>query len=209
MNKYKNRDKNIHDIQISNLELKDIESYLKIEFDAFYEKLKIMFSNKKEAALNITRTEISNNIDTGRYYNAKTGGKVVGIIEIVTKENTKTYTKNFRTYIKYLGFFRAVKAISLNLLEVPKLNDSTIYIDNVAVDMDNRRKGVAKKMLSFAEDYAKRYGKDVLTLWVAAANKNAHRLYKKSGFWNFMLRSSSIAKKFSGYRDWIYMKKEI
>jgi ribosomal protein S18 acetylase RimI-like enzyme len=209
MNKYKNSDKNIQGIYISNLELKDIEDYLKIEFDAFYEKLKIMFSNKKEAALNITRAEISNNIDTGRYYSAKSGGRMVGIIEIVTKENTKTYTKSYRTYIKYLGFFRAAKAIFLNLLEVPKLDNSTIYIDNVAVDIDNRRKGVAKKMLSFVEDYAIRYGKDFLTLWVAAANGNAYDLYTKSGFFSVVLRSSGIAEKFSGYRDWIYMKKEI
>jgi len=209
MNNHKNRGNSFHDIQIINLKLKDVESYLKIEFDAFYEKLKIMFSNKKEAALNIIRTEISRNIDTGRYYNAKAGGRIVGIIEIVTKENTRRYIKDFRVYFKYLGLTRAVKAILLNFFEVPKLDDGTIYIDNVAVDADNRRKGVANKMLSFTEDYARRHGKDTLTLWVAGANKNAYSLYKKFGFCNVVARSSGIAEKFSGYREWIYMKKEI
>lgn len=209
MSNHKNKDSSIHGIHISNLELEDIEDYLKIEFDAFYEKLKIIFSNKKEAALNITRTVISANIGTGRYYNAKADGNMVGIIEIVTKENIKTYTKSFRAYVKYLGFFRATKAFIFNLFEVPRLNSSTIYIDSFAVDIDNRRKGIAKKMLSFVEDYAKKYGKNVLTLWVAAANKNAYGLYKKTGFLNIISRSSGIAERFSGYRDWVYMKKEI
>jgi ribosomal protein S18 acetylase RimI-like enzyme len=209
MNSHKNKDNHNPDIHISNLELKDLDRYLKIEFDAFYDKLKIMFSNKKEAAFNILKEEISNNIDTGRYYNARSGGITVGIIEIVTKENTRAYSKSFRTYIKYLGFFRAVKAFLFNLFETPKLDSSTIYIDNVAVDIDNRRKGVAKKMLSFVEDYAIKSRKGVLTLWVAAVNNNAHTLYSKSGFYDVVLRSSGMAEKFSGYRDWIYMKKEI
>lgn len=209
MNSHKNKDNHNPDIHISNLELKDLDRYLKIEFAAFYYKLKIMFSNKKEAAFNILKEEISNNIDTGRYYNARSGGITVGIIEIVTKENTRAYSKSFRTYIKYLGFFRAVKAFLFNLFETPKLDSSTVYIDNVAVDIDNRRKGVAKKMLSFVEDYAIKSSKDVLTLWVAAANKNAYILYSKSGFYDVVLRSSGVAEKFSGYRDWIYMKKEI
>lgn len=203
------RDIDILDIHISNLEQKDIEDYLKIEFDAFYDKLKIMFSNKKEAALNITREGISNNIDTGRYYIAKAGEKVVGIMEIITKENSNTYKISFRVYIKYLGFLKGIKAILFNLIEVPKLKKDTIYIDTVAVEPDNRRQGIAIKMLSFAEDYAKKYGKKILTLWVIAANKNAYKLYRKFGFCDVVLRSSGLAEKFSGYRDWIYMKKEI
>jgi ribosomal protein S18 acetylase RimI-like enzyme len=209
MNSDKNKDSHFPDIHISNLELKDLDRYLQIEFDAFYDKLKIMFSNKKEAAYNILKEEISNNIETGRYYNARSGNMIVGIIEIVTKENTKNYVKSFRTYIKYLGLFRAVKAFLFNLFEIPKLNDNTIYIDNVAVDTYNRRKGVAKKMLSFVEDYAKKTKKGILILWVAAANKNAYELYSKSGFLKVILRSSGIAEKLSGYRDWVYMKKEI
>ncbi len=209
MNSNKNKYNHLSNIHISNLEFKDLDRYLQIEFDAFYDKLKIMFSNKKEAAYNILKEEISNNIETGRYYNARSGNMIVGIIEIVTEENTKSYVKSFHTYVKYLGFFRAVKAFLFNLFEIPRLNNNTIYIDNVAVDIDNRRKGVAKKMLSFVEDYAKKTRKYTLTLWVAAGNKNAYDLYSKSGFVKVILRSSGIAEKFSGYRDWVYMKKEI
>ena len=209
MNKFKNQDIGYGNIRISNLKLEDLDSYLKIEFDAFFEKLKFIFSNKKNAAFGIIRSEIAKNIGTGRYYNAKIDDRIVGIIEIVSRENIESHIKEFHNYFKYLGFHRAVKAFILTAIEIPKLDNRTIYIDNVAVDPNNRRQGIAKKMLSFAEDFSKRNGKNALKLWVAAGNKNAYRLYKKFGFTELVRRSSGIAERYMGYRDWVYMKKEI
>jgi ribosomal protein S18 acetylase RimI-like enzyme len=209
MNKFKNQSINSSNIRISNLKLEDLDSYFKIEFDAFFEKLKFIFSNRKNAAFGIIRCEIAKNIDTGRYYNAKIGDRIVGIIEIVSRENIKSHIKKFHNYFKHLGFPRAVKAFTLTAVEIPKLDNRTIYIDNVAVDLNNRGQGIAKKMLSFAEEFAKNNGKNTLTLWVAAGNKNAYRLYKKFGFTELIRRSSGRAERYTGYREWIYMKKEI
>jgi len=209
MNNFKNQNSNSRNIRISNLKPEDLDSYLKIEFDAFFEKLKFIFGSNKDAAYSIIKSEITANIDTGRYYNAVIDGKIVGIVEIVTRENSKSHTRNFWTFVKYLGFFRAFKAFILTFMETPKLDIKTIYIDNVTVDINSRRKGIAKKMLSFAEDFAKRNGKSALKLWVAGKNKNAYSLYKKLGFNQLVARSSRIAERYTGYRDWIYMKKEI
>ncbi|HEY4663261.1 MAG TPA: GNAT family N-acetyltransferase [Candidatus Humimicrobiaceae bacterium] len=209
MNNRKNLKSNFSHIELHNLKLKDLDDYLRIEFDAFYEKLKFIFSNRKKAALDIVRSEISKNIDTGRYFNAKIDSKIVGIIEIVTIENIKSHTKNFRDYLESLGLQRALKAYFLTSMEIPRLDNTTIYIDNVAVDAESRRRGVAKKMLSFVEDFARENGKTVLKLWVAFLNKNAYDLYKKFGFIEHVKRSSRIAEKYTGYRDWIFMKKEI
>src|SRR4030043_669379 len=203
MNKFKNQDISYGNIRISNLKLEDLDSYLKIEFDAFFEKLKFIFSNRKNAAFGIIRSEIAKNIGTGRYYNAKIDDRIVGIIEIVSRENIESHIKEFHNYFKYLGFHRAVKAFILTAIEIPKLDNRTIYIDNVAVDPNNRRQGIAKKMLSFAEDFSKRNGKNILKLWVAAGNKNAYRLYKKFGFTELVRRSSGIAERYMGYRDWV------
>ncbi len=209
MNKFNNRNNNLYNVQISNLKLENLDSYIKVEFEAFFEKLKLVFSNRKKAAFDIIRSEISENIDTKRYYNARLEGKTVGIIEIVTRENARSYRRNLRTYIKHLGFFRAVKAFFINFMEVPRLGSKAIYIDNVAVDINNRRKGIASKMLSFVEDFARKNGKSILKLWVAGENQNAYSLYKKFGFTKLVKRSSRIMERYTGYRDWIYMRKEI
>ncbi|MFA5014908.1 MAG: GNAT family N-acetyltransferase [Actinomycetota bacterium] len=209
MNSGKNPENNFSGIKLSNLKLEDLNDYLRIEFDAFYDKLKYIYSNRKKAAMDIVRSEISKNIDTGRYFNAIIDDKIVGIIEIVTIENIKSHAKNFRDYLENLGLQRATRAFVLTSMEIPRLDNKTIYIDNVAVDAESRRQGVAKKMLSFVEDYARENRKSVLKLWVAHFNKNAYNLYKKFGFVEQVKRSSWIAGKYTGYRDWIFMKKEI
>ncbi len=209
MNSGKNPENNFPGIKLGNLKPGDLDDYLRIEFDAFYDKLKYIYSNRKKAAMDIVRSEISKNIDTGRYFNAVIDGKIAGIIEIVTIENIQSHTKNFRDYLENLGLQRAIRAFVLTSTEIPRLDNKTIYIDNVAVDARSRRQGVAKKMLSFVEDYARENRKSVLKLWVAHLNKNAYDLYRKFGFVEEVKRSSWIAGKYTGYRDWIFMKKEI
>jgi len=209
MNSGKNPENNFSGIKLSNLKLEDLDDYLRIEFDAFYEKLKYIYSNRKKAAMDIVRSEISMNINTGRYFNAIIDSKIAGIIEVVTIENIKSHTKNFRYYLENLGLQRAIRAFVLTSKEIPRLDNKTLYIDNVAVDARSRRRGVAKKMLSFVEDFARENRKSVLKLWVARLNNNAYDLYKKIGFIEQIKRSSWIAGKYTGYRDWIFMKKEI
>ncbi len=196
-------------ISITRLKSDDLDNYLKIMFEAFFEKIMPVFGNNKEAALNIIRPEIMRNINNGGRYVARLENKTVGIVEIITRENIKRYIRDFRTYIKYLGFLKGLWAFIITTIEIPRLNSGTIYIDTVAVEPNHRRKGVAEKMLSFIEDFARKNRKSALTLWVAAKNNNAFSLYKKSGFNAVIKRSSSIMEKYTGYRDWIYMKKEI
>jgi ribosomal protein S18 acetylase RimI-like enzyme len=198
-----------NNISISALELGQVDDFLKIEFDAFYDSFRFIYSNRRDAAYNIQRQEILDNLISGRYYNAKDGYKVVGTIELVTRENSKNYKKKFQLFARYLGILRAIKAYFLDLMDLPHLDFSTVYIDNVAVDTENRRKGIAARMLSFAEDYAEKNGKSTLRLWVASANKEAHRLYKRMGYRTLMTRSSRMGEKYFGYRDWEFMGKDI
>lgn len=196
-------------INITGLKIDDLENYLKIEFEAFFEKLRLVFGNNKEAVMNIIRSEILRNIDNKRHYIARLENEPVGIVEIVTRENIKNYTRDFRTYVKYLGFLKGCKAFIITGIETPRLNSGTIYIDTVAVESNHRRKGVAEKMLTFIENLARENGKSALTLWVAAKNNNAFSLYKKSGFNTISKKSSRTMEKYTGYHDWIYMRKEV
>jgi len=200
---------NNSNITIRSLKKGDIDYFLKIELAAFYKKILFVFSGDEAAAYAIARSELVENLGTGRYYNAISNGRPVGTIEFVTKENFGVYRRSFFQHYKYLGLIRTIKAYFLTFFDVPNLDNKTIYIDNVAVDEDHRRKGIAGKMLYFAEDYAKEHGKSVLKLWVASKNKGAVSLYKKAGFIEIMKRSSRSSEKYFGYRDWSFMEKEL
>jgi ribosomal protein S18 acetylase RimI-like enzyme len=207
MNDIKNN--NFYDIKIGALELHELDSFMEIMIDAFFEKLKLIYYYNKYAAYNIIKSETCRNIKNKRHYAARLNGKVVGILELISNDNLRNYSRSFRTYIKYLGFLRAFKTFTMTRFEIPRLDSRTIYIDNLAVDKNHRRKGVACKMLSFAEDTARKNGKRALTLWVAAENRSAYERYKKSGFSDIFIKSFKMLENYLGYRDWIYMEKEI
>jgi len=207
MNDIKNN--NFYDIRTGALKLHEIETYMEIMLDAFFEKLKLIYYYDKHAAYNIIKSEVQRNIQNKRHYAARLDDKIVGICELITNDNLKNYARSFRTYIKYLGLLRSFKTFTMTRFEIPRLDSKTMYIDNLAVDRDHRRKGVAGKMLSFAADIARQNGKSALTLWVAAENKNAYSRYKKSGFSDIFIKSFKMLEKYLGYRDWIYMEKEI
>jgi len=207
MNDIKNND--FYDIKIGGLELHELDKFMEIMIDAFFEKLKLIYYHDKYAAYNIIKSETYRNIQNNRHYAARLDGKVVGILELISNDNLKNYARSFRTYNKYLGFLRAFKTFTMTRFEIPRLDSKTIYIDNLAVDKNHRRKGVAGKMLSFAEDTARKNGKSALTLWVAAKNKSAYERYKKSGFSDIFTKSFKMLENYLGYRDWIYMGKEI
>ena len=214
MNKTYKPEKNIprsrlDDIRMRLLRYEDIDDYLRIEFDAFYGKLSSIYGNNRNAAYNIIKTEIASNFDSGRYMNALYRDRPVGIIELVTRENSENYKRDFYLYLKYLGPIGAVRAYFLTFLDLPRLDGNTIYLDNIAVDINNRRRGVATNMISFVEDLALNRGKNKLCLWVAHKNSDAYHLYRKSGFKQLMFRSSRIAEKYFGFRDWVYMGKTL
>jgi ribosomal protein S18 acetylase RimI-like enzyme len=92
---------------------------------------------------------------------------------------------------------------------MPHLDENTIYLDNIAVDINNRHRGVATHMISFVEDLALNRKKNKLRLWVAQKNSAAYHLYRKSGFTQLIFRSSKIAERYFGFRDWVYMGKTL
>jgi ribosomal protein S18 acetylase RimI-like enzyme len=187
----------------------EIDDYLAIEFDAFFDKLGPLYGNRRRSAYRIIKEEILMNLDLGRYMVAAYKNKPVGIIEIVTRENARGYRKSFPSFFKNLGLAGAVRAYFLTLMDMPTIDKSTIYIDSLAVDKDFRNKGIATSMLSYAEYIAGSRGKDRLSLWVAYDNKAAYDFYNKTGFSPMMFRSSRIAHHYMGYRDWVYMRKDL
>lgn len=199
----------LDDIRMRLLRYEDIDDYLKIEFDAFYLKLSAIYGNRRNAAYNIIKTEITSNFDSGRFLNALYKDKPVGIIEIVTKESSEDYNRSFYLYLKYLGPIGAVRSYFLTFLDMPHLDENTIYLDNIAVDINNRHRGVATHMISFVEDLALNRKKNKLRLWVAQKNSAAYHLYRKSGFTQLMFRSSRITERYFGFRDWVYMGKTL
>ena len=95
-------------------------------------------------------------------------------------ENLRTGFLLFReTGLKLLGQFSMLLKMNSTVGEVP--NDS-YYISNIATYPDYRAMGIAKQLMLFAEDEAKKANVKMMVLDVESENLAAINLYQKLGY---------------------------
>jgi len=67
-------------------------------------------------------------------------------------------------------------------IRIKTLKNNTCHISDLYVKKEFRGKGLGKKLMEIADEYAKRKGAKRITLNVRKDNEPALNLYKKSGF---------------------------
>ena len=72
-----------------------------------------------------------------------------------------------------------------------------------------RRQGMARRLLSAAEDLARDAGKESVGLHVTANNLGALTLYEAEGYVEVSRQRSLIAAWFMNIREWLYLKKQL
>ncbi len=201
----------IYNISIEALKEKDILCFVTLVWDSFPEKMMPLFSNNRQAGIEILAREARNSLQSGAYFVAKAKEMVVGAALFKTVEIArKSRPREPGLYLRKLGFFKGLKALAIisfeNLFRVRK---KEFCIDILAVKQGYRGKGIGKKLLAFAENYARKEGKAYLELGVVEKNKPALNLYYGFGFEKSRQYSMWISEKISGYRVWYIMKKKI
>lgn len=91
------------------------------------------------------------------------------------------------------------KVVGFISLEIENKNDelivgkvNSVYISDLVVLSKYRRRGIGKKLLQKADEYAKKKNISFIKLIVFSDNKEAKRFYKKAGFRNY---ESTLLKK--------------
>ena len=108
-----------------------------------------------------------------------------------------------------LGFPRALWASTL--LSYPRYSSpsSEAYVERLVVSPAFRRHGMARRLLSAAEDLARDSGKETIGLHVSANNLPALRLYENEGYEEVSRQRSYLTGYFLSIREWLYLKKEL
>ena len=115
----------------------------------------------------------------------------------------------WRALTRNLGFPRAVWATTL--LSYPRYSSQTseAYIERLVVSPSFRRQGMARRLLSAAEDLARDRGNTTVGLHVTGDNLSALRLYESEGYKEISRQRSLITAYFLNIREWLYLKKEL
>jgi ribosomal protein S18 acetylase RimI-like enzyme len=115
----------------------------------------------------------------------------------------------WKALTRNLGFPRAVWAATL--LSYPRYSSkpSEAYVERLVVSPSFQRLGMARRLLSAAEDLARDRGKETIGLHVSADNLPALHLYESEGYREISRQRSLITSYFLNIREWLYLKKEL
>jgi ribosomal protein S18 acetylase RimI-like enzyme len=83
------------------------------------------------------------------------------------------------------------------------------YITDVCVRKDQRGRGIAQKLMAYAEEWARQNGRFNLTLWVAAGNTSARHVYEKLGMVKVGQEIGLISGLLFGVPRWVKMSKRL
>ena len=115
----------------------------------------------------------------------------------------------WRALTSNLGLPRAFWATTL--LSYPRYShtSSEAYVERLVVSPAFRRQGMARRLLTAAEDLARDAGKETVGLHVSGNNLSALRLYEAEGYVEVSRQRSLFTSHFLGIRDWLYLKKTL
>jgi predicted GNAT family acetyltransferase len=140
-----------------------------------------------------------------------TATELAGSVGVRTAESREDVLAHglWRTLSRNLGFPHALWATTL--LSYPRYSStsSEAYVERLVVAPAFRRHGMARRLLSAAEDLARDSGKRTVGLHVSATNVPALRLYEDEGYEEIARQRSYLTGYFLGIRDWLYLKKEL
>jgi ribosomal protein S18 acetylase RimI-like enzyme len=138
-------------------------------------------------------------------------GEIAGSVGIRTADSREDVLARglWRNLERNLGLPRALWATTL--LSYPRYSttSSEAYIERLVVSPDFRRQGMARLLLTAAEDLARDAGKITVGLHVSGTNLAALRLYEDEGYEEVSRQRSLLTGYFLNIRDWLYLKKAL
>ncbi|NJN67675.1 MAG: GNAT family N-acetyltransferase [Chloroflexaceae bacterium] len=193
--------------------MSDIRAILVVHREAFADKFRCAFGNKRIArgtealAAAWQRQGIAS---LHGMFVAEWHGTIVGTTMLRTWDMATGYSgATEQVFHQVLGLWGAARSIfALSLLN-HRINPNEGFITDVAVLTSFRRRGVARKLLNYAEERAQSQRKSYLGLYVSSTNRGARLLYEHLGFRQVRVRRSWLMRLIFHQRDWIYMRKNL
>jgi ribosomal protein S18 acetylase RimI-like enzyme len=183
--------------------------------EGFLDQFRHVFGGKMDRSLKVMerwiRLEHISGGVTSLVVEGYADGEIAGSIGVRTAVSSEDILARglWRALTRNLGVPRAVWATTL--LSYPTYSSiaSEAYIERLVISPSFRRQGMARRLLSAAEDLARDAGKKSVGLHVTGNNLGALRLYEAEGYLEVARQRSLIAAWFMDIREWLYLKKQL
>jgi len=193
----------------------DDQAIATLVVEGFLDQFRHVFGNRMDRSLKVMEKWISLEHVSGGvrslvvegYANAEIAGSV-GVRTEASKEDLLARGL-WTALVRNLGIPRAVWATILLSYPTYSSVTSEAYVERLVISPSFRRQGMARRLLSAAEDLARDAGKKTVGLHVTGDNLGALRLYEAEGYVVVSRQRSFIAAWFMDIREWLYLKKEL
>src|SRR5215212_3820538 len=183
--------------------------------EGFLDKFRPVFGRRMDRSVKIMEKwitlEHSSGGITSLVIEGFAAGEIAGSVGVRAADSREDVLARglWRTLSRNLGFPRAVWATTL--LSYPRYSptSSEAYIERLVVSPDFRRQGMARRLLSAAEDLARDAGKQTVGLHVSGNNLAACRLYEGEGYEEVSRQRSLLTGHFLNIRDWLFLQKTL
>jgi len=183
--------------------------------EGFMDKFRPVFGRRMDRSLKIMEKWISLEHISGGVTTLVVEGyataELAGSVGVRTEASREDLLARglWATFTRNLGFPRAVWATTL--LSYPRYSSdpSEAYVERLVISPSFRRQGMARRLLSAAEDLARDAGKKTVGLHVTGNNLGALRLYEAEGYVEVSRQSSLLTAYFLNIREWLYLKKNL
>jgi ribosomal protein S18 acetylase RimI-like enzyme len=183
--------------------------------EGFLDKFRPVFGKRMDRSVKIMekwiRLEHASGGVTSLVIEGYAPGEIAGSVGVRTADSREDILARglWRTLTRNLGFPRALWATTL--LSYPRYSStsSEAYIERLVVSPHFRRQGMARRLLSAAEDLARDTGKASVSLHVSGSNLAALRLYEGEGYEEISRQRSLLTGYFLNIKDWLYLKKPL
>jgi len=181
--------------------------------EGFLDKFRPVFGRRMDRSVKVMekwiRLEHASGGVTSLVIEGYAPGEIAGSVGVRTADSREDVLARglWRTLTRNLGFPRALWATTL--LSYPRYSSasSEAYIERLVVSPDFRRQGMARRLLSAAEDLARDAGKTSVGLHVSGSNLAALRLYEDEGYEEASRQRSLLTGYFLNIKDWLYLQK--
>ena len=183
--------------------------------DGFLDKFRPIFGSRVDRALRIMEKWVILEHASGGVTSLVTEGystsELAGSVGVRTAPSREDVLARglWRSLNRNLGLPRTLWATTL--LSYPRYSyrASEAYVERLVVSPAFRRQGIARLLLTAAEDLARESGKESVGLHVSGNNLAALRLYEAEGYEEAGRQRSFLTGYFLDIREWLYLRKEL
>jgi ribosomal protein S18 acetylase RimI-like enzyme len=141
---------------------------------------------------------------------AELEGQVVGTIALRRRGQPEPpFPPSMGIFFEELGLWGGLRAIFFMSLLDQSFKWDEVYLSDVAVSAQFRRRGIGQAMIEYADKVTRRWNKRALVLHVSAENEGAIRLYRRLGYSEDRRQHSLLTKWLLGIGKWVRMRKEV